>query len=94
MAFVLVRHSVEDWSKWKSAYDNHGEARQAAGCRGTQVFRNADDPNNIVVILEWDSLENARSFSESDDLREAMERAGVTGPPDITFISRSDVTDS
>jgi hypothetical protein len=38
------------------------------------------------VLLEWDDLERARLFADSDDLREAMARAGVTDRPDIWFL--------
>jgi heme-degrading monooxygenase HmoA len=86
MPYILVRHKVEDYAKWRPAYDEHGAARQASGCRGTHVFRNAEDPNEIVMLLEWDDLENARQLIQSEDLREAMKRSGVTDQPDIYFL--------
>jgi heme-degrading monooxygenase HmoA len=86
MPYILVRHKVEDYAKWRLAYDEHGAARQASGCKGTHVFRNAEDPNEIVILLEWDDLENARQLIQSEDLREAMQRSGVTDQPDIYFL--------
>jgi heme-degrading monooxygenase HmoA len=86
MPYILVRHKVEDYAKWRPAYDEHGAARQAGGCKGTHVFRNAEDPNEIVMLLEWDDLENARQLIQSEDLREAMQRSGVTDQPDIYFL--------
>ncbi len=38
------------------------------------------------MLLEWDDLERARLFADSDDLREAMARSGVTDHPDIWFL--------
>ena len=49
-------------------------------------MRNADDPNELLILLEWDSLENARRFTYADDLREAMQRAGVADQPDVYFL--------
>jgi heme-degrading monooxygenase HmoA len=86
MPYILVRHKVEDYAKWRPAYDEHGAARQASGCKGTHVFRNAEDHNEIVMLLEWDDLENARQLIQSEDLREAMQRSGVTDQPDIHFL--------
>ena len=86
MPYILVRHNVEAYATWRPAYDGHGAARQAGGCKGTHVFRNAEDPNEIVMLLEWDDLENARQLIQSEDLREAMERSGVTDQPDIYFL--------
>ena len=75
---------------WKAAFDEHASTRKAAGSKGGRLFRSADDPNELVAIFEWDSLENARKFVGSDDLRQAMEQAGVTGPPDILFLDQVD----
>jgi heme-degrading monooxygenase HmoA len=49
-------------------------------------LRNADDPNELLILLEWDSLENARRFADAADLREAMQRAGVADQPDVYFL--------
>ena len=46
-------------------------------------MRNAGDPNELVILLEWDSSENARRFADAEDLREAMQRAGVADRPDV-----------
>jgi heme-degrading monooxygenase HmoA len=89
MPYILVQHSVEDYEKWKPVFDEDATNRQATGSRGGLVFRNVDDPNQIIVLLEWDNLENARAFASSDELREAMERAGVTGPPTVYFLEEA-----
>ena len=90
MPYMQIRHKVQDYAVWKAAFDEHGSTRKAAGSKGGWLFRSADDPNELVAIFEWDSLENARKFVGSDDLRRAMEQAGVTGPPDILFLDQVD----
>lgn len=90
MSYLLVQQSVEDYNKWKAVFDEHGAARQAAGSKGGFVLRNADDPNQITILLEWDNLDSARAFAGSDELREAMQRAGVTGPPNVYFLDEAD----
>lgn len=90
MPYMIVRHKVEDYARWKALYDEHEAAREAAGCKGTIVFRTADDPNNVVTLFEWDDLANARQFSQSDDLREKMQEAGVMDMPDIYFLNKAD----
>ena len=86
MPYVIVRHKVADYAKWRSVYDEHGATRGSAGCTGTHVFRNADVSDEVLIALVWDDLENARKFAASDDLREAMQRAGVVDQPDIYFL--------
>jgi heme-degrading monooxygenase HmoA len=88
MAHLLVHHQVGDFDTWKAAFDQHDATRRASGGGNYMLFRSADDPNEVVVVFEWDSVENARAFSTSDDLREAMQRAGVAGPPTIVYMDQ------
>ncbi len=90
MTYMLVQHSVEDYAKWKRVFDENGAIRQTNGSKGGFVLRNAENGNQMTVLLEWDSLENARAFANSDDLREAMQRAGVTGRPNVSFLDEAD----
>ena len=86
MPFILVRHKVEDYARWKPVFDDHTATRGAGGSKGGRLFRNSDDPNEVIVLLEWDDLEKARQFAGSDDLRETMQRAGVSDRPDVYFL--------
>ncbi len=87
MPYVLAaRHKVEDYAKWKSGFDGDIEMRKAAGEKSYQIFRTKDDPNNLVILFEWDTMDNARKLMESDELGEKMKQAGVVGPPDIYFL--------
>ncbi len=86
MPYILIRHKVADYPKWKPVFDEHGATRQASGSRGGQLFRNANDPNELVILLEVDDLEKARQFAQSEDLRQTMQRAGVADQPDIYFL--------
>ena len=90
MPALSIRHRVADYVAWKPCFEEHGMTRRANGCQGERIFRNADDPNEVLVLLEWDDLERARFFSDSDDLREAMARAGVRDDPDIWFLEDVD----
>lgn len=87
MPYVLVRHKVEDYAKWKPVFDEHGASRKASGSKGGYLFRNADDPNELVILLEVNDLEKARQFVQSEDLREAMQRGGVSDQPDVYFLN-------
>jgi hypothetical protein len=54
------------------------------------VFRNADDSGEIVVLLEWDSLDDARDFMNQPELARDMNRAGVIEKPQIVFLEELD----
>jgi hypothetical protein len=52
MAYLLVRHQVENFSEWKDAFIEHRLTRQKSGSRGGFVFRNADKLDEVFVLLE------------------------------------------
>jgi hypothetical protein len=86
MQYVLARHKVADFAKWKPHYDSHLPARQKASLKELHLLRNADDPNEVILLFEADDLQKAREFAASADLREAMQKAGVVDKPDIYFL--------
>jgi hypothetical protein len=86
MPYLLVRHKVADFSTWKAAYDAHLPARQKAGLTQEHLLRNLDDPNEVILLFQAEDVQKAREFGNSSDLREAMQKAGVVGKPDICFL--------
>jgi heme-degrading monooxygenase HmoA len=86
MPYILIRHKVEDYGKYKTIFDQDAANRKASGSLGGQLFHNANNPNEVVFLCEWDDLEKAQQFSQSDDLREKMQQAGVSDHPDVYFL--------
>jgi len=90
MPYLLVRHKVEDYAKWKPLFDEHAEVRKSMTSKGGFVFRNADNPNEVFVLIEVEDLDTARQFTQSDELRTAMEKSGVIDQPDVFFLNEED----
>ena len=86
MAQLLVHHKVQDYNKWKPFFDEHSSFRAQNGSKGGRVFCNPEDPNDLFILFEWDSVENIQKFAQSDNLRETMQKAGVIGMPDVHFL--------
>ena len=90
MIAILIWHPVENYEKWKAEFDAFHDTRKASGELNYQIYRPLDDPNNLVALFEWDSTENAKTFLDSSELKDAMQRAGVSGQPDITIMENAD----
>lgn len=93
MTYIIVRHKVKDYRKWKQAVQNHKEMRRAGGEKSFLVFRSVGAPNDLTVLCEWESLAKARRFIQSKELREAMKTAGVIGKPQIHLFNQSESLD-
>lgn len=85
--YMLVRHKVRDFSAWKRGYDDHLPKRVEAGLTEKHLLRGAQEPNEVVVLFEANDLDRARTFAESSDLRETMQKVGVVDRPDIYFLN-------
>jgi hypothetical protein len=60
MAFFLTRIKVGDYDAWKPNFDTDSPgARRSA--RGHRIFRNLDDPDEVFILVEFASAEDARS---------------------------------
>jgi uncharacterized protein YeaO (DUF488 family) len=86
MMHMLIRHKVADFAKWKSVYDAHVSARQSAGLKEEHLLRNIEDPNEVILLFSAQDLNKAKAFAVSDDLREAMQKAGVSDKPNVYFL--------
>jgi heme-degrading monooxygenase HmoA len=89
MSTLLVHHKVEDYAKWRPVFDEMGAARKAHGATGWRVLRDAADPNDIVILTEFPDADSARRYAQAPELREAMQRAGVTVRPEVLFLNEA-----
>ena len=86
MVYVMNRIRIKDFEAWKKVFDHGSEFRKAGGSLGGQALRNAQDLNEIFVILKWDTLENAKKFGQSEEFRKLLQEAGVMGKPEAFFL--------
>jgi hypothetical protein len=50
-----------------------------------EVFCNAQDPNDVVVLQDVGDVAKARTFLASEDQKAAMQKNGVIGSPSVRF---------
>jgi len=86
MPHVLVQQRIEGFDRWKKVFDDLGPVRAEASCRGTALFRNRQDPHEVVVLFEFDDLARAQAHMGSPALRAAWREAGVTDPGTVTVL--------
>jgi quinol monooxygenase YgiN len=86
MTYVLVRLVVEDLSKWKPVFEEASTLRKNFGSMGVRAFSQADSPNEIVILGEYADKGKAMQMFQSQEFRDATQRAGVKGPPEVTFL--------
>ena len=89
MGYVLVKHKVEDYDKWRQVFDSFEEYRKSKGEKLFQIYRNSEDTNEVFGLFEWENVESAKEFMGSDELKAKMKEAGVVGEPAIYFVEKA-----
>jgi hypothetical protein len=85
--FIVVRHKVANYAKWKPAYDGHDSMRLAGGIHNYIIGRGLQDSNMVLVATKADDVSKAKAFTKDPSLKTAMQKGGVTGTPSISLIT-------
>jgi len=62
MHLLRVEHSVPDFAAWKAVFDDDPVGREGGGVRGYRILRPVDDPNYVLIDLEFDDASAAEAF--------------------------------
>lgn len=89
MIYLFIRQTVADYGRWKEVFDTHLAARQAGGATAEAfVLRNVEDPSEMIVVLGWSNLAQARLFIQSISWQQALKHMGIVGLPEVRFLER------
>src|SRR4051794_8957195 len=59
MPTLQLEHAVKDFAMWKAAFDRDPIDRRGLGVRRHRILRPLDDPNYVVVELDFATTEEA-----------------------------------
>jgi hypothetical protein len=82
---LTIHLKVKDYSTWRPSYDGNEKNRLSAGITNGRVFRNAEDPNDVVILQDVADVAKARTWLGSDDMKTRMQKSGVVGSPNFRF---------
>lgn len=85
-ATLIVRHSVADYANWRKVFDSVAALQAKHGVTGSEVLQLPGDKNDVTVIHHFPTLGQAQALVGDPELKSAMERAGVAGPPRIEIL--------
>ena len=85
---MFIKHKVANYAKWKPVYDADSNIRLANGLHDHIVARGDQDSNMVMVIFYMDDVTKAKTLAADPRLKEVMQKAGVTGAPEIDYVHR------
>ena len=86
MNYLLCKHKVTNYGKWRRVFNTGAKELRKAGLRPLHIFRDVDDPKVIVLLFAASDLKKARAFTEAPDADDYIERSGIVGDAEIAFL--------
>jgi len=78
---ILATAKVGDFDQFLKIFSTKGaEKRKQHGSKGSQVFRDPDDPNRAWAVFDWD-IEGWESFTADPEVPAIFQEGGLPGPP-------------
>ena len=62
MYILRIEHPVPNYAGWKQAFDSDPVGREKSGVRRYQILRPVDDPNYVMIDLEFDTAGQAEAL--------------------------------
>lgn len=88
MEYLYVKHKVKDFNKWYKVFKSDNKAQKEHGLVDLQLFRDKNDPNDVIVILRIENMEKAKQFISAPSAYEAKDESGVIGEPVCLFLDK------
>lgn len=89
MVTLFGRHRVGDDEAWRKVFDEYYPVRKHAGVVHEVVFQSVDDPNDITMMFDFETIDSARAFPNNGELRAAYRKAGSIGTPLMWFATKT-----
>ena len=72
MVHIITIREVNDYDKWRKSFDDAADSRKSHGVKSSQVFRSIENPNEVVIVGEWEDVEQFKQHKSSKEVREKM----------------------
>lgn len=61
-AILRIEHPVADFDRWRAAFDGDPVGRERGGVRRYRIMRACEDPDHVLIDLEFDTAQRAGEF--------------------------------
>jgi hypothetical protein len=77
--YMMVKQRVADFVQFQAAFDELLPRRREYGLIDIGTFREASEPDTIIVLMEVTDVARAKEYWHSQILEAGRKRAGVVG---------------
>jgi hypothetical protein len=86
MAAIVGVFETRDYDSWKEMFDSDPVGRKQAA-KGHRVMRSVENPNEVFVRVDFNSVEEARAFRERLLTSRALDDVTVVKQPTVVDVA-------
>lgn len=75
--YILLRRVLNDYDAWKPIVTQMDGLRRQYGSRGATVYRSASNPNEVLMVFDWDDDKSFRDYLERPDVQSTLAATGT-----------------
>jgi hypothetical protein len=60
MVYAVFIRKVQDYNKWQPTLVEDISILKDNGAKNVRVLRGSDNPNRLIVLMEWENLERLK----------------------------------
>ena len=77
MVYEVSNLKVKDYEKWKTGFNEIISIIKDNGAKCRRIFRDQEDPNKVMVIIEWENLEKANKLTQDKEIMNKFQNLGI-----------------
>jgi heme-degrading monooxygenase HmoA len=77
MALLTIEYQVPDFAGWKQIFDKDPMGRSSHGVTRHWIYQDADNPNHVMLSMEFGSADDARRFLNEPAFQQVWDRSGA-----------------
>ena len=76
MVKIIGNFEVNDWVHWKKMFDQHSNAREAAGIKTIYVGNEIENTNKVHIVMETPASDTMQKFMQDPENAKVIEQSG------------------
>jgi len=76
MVKIIGNFEVNDWVHWKKMFDQHSNAREAAGIKTIYVGNEIENTNKAHIVMETPAADTMQKFMQDPENAKVIEQSG------------------
>ena len=76
MVKIVGNFEVNDWVHWKKMFDQHSNAREAAGIKTIYVGNEIENTNKVHIVMETPAADTMQKFMQDPENAIVIDQSG------------------